>query len=157
MTLLTSLTIRRATEADLPSIYRMEQASFADPWDEDAITAALTLPHMQTWVAERGDHVSRELVGFVIGLMLGAEAEVADLAVSPAMRGQGVGGFLLDFLLAGAAREGVASVFLEVRESNVAARALYVSRAFREVGRRRGYYRQPVEDALLLRRDLVPT
>ena len=52
---------------------------------------------------------------------------------------------------------GVESVFLEVRESNHAARTLYASRAFQGIGRRRGYYRVPMEDALLLKRELGPT
>jgi ribosomal-protein-alanine N-acetyltransferase len=49
---------------------------------------------------------------------------------------------------------GVRSLYLEVRESNVSARALYDSRSFAQVGRRKGYYRSPIEDALLMRRDL---
>jgi ribosomal-protein-alanine N-acetyltransferase len=69
------------------------------------------------------------------------------------MRGQGVGGRLLDATIGELERRGATSTFLEVRESNAAARALYASRGFDSVGRRRNYYRRPVEDALVLRRD----
>jgi ribosomal-protein-alanine N-acetyltransferase len=90
-------------------------------------------------------------------MVAGAEAEVADLAVAPAARRRGIGRALIDRLLSDLEREGVLAVFLEVRESNRAARALYESRAFHGVGRRRGYYRFPLEDALLLKRELGPT
>jgi ribosomal-protein-alanine N-acetyltransferase len=156
MTVAARVTVREATVADLPDVHRLEKACFSDPWDEASIAAALTLPHMRSWVAERGEGSGQEVVGYVIGLMLGPESEVADLAVAPEYRGQGIGGLLLDHLLLSSAREQVEVVFLEVRESNSSARALYRSRGFREVGSRRAYYRNPVEDALLLRRDIGP-
>ncbi len=157
MSAVQELVVRRATSGDLEGIERLERASFSDPWDRDAIHAALTLPHMKAWVAERGDGAERHLVGYVIGLMLGGEAEVADIAVAPEQRGSGAGGVLLDHLLAESVRDGVSVVFLEVREGNAAARGLYASRSFREVGRRKGYYHHPLEDALVLRRDLAPS
>jgi ribosomal-protein-alanine N-acetyltransferase len=61
---------------------------------------------------------------------------------------------MLDAVLIEMARRGVANAYLEVRESNKAARRLYESRGFREIGRRERYYRRPVEDALVLRRTL---
>jgi ribosomal-protein-alanine N-acetyltransferase len=66
-------------------------------------------------------------------------------------RGRGLGGKLLDAALDEVASRGADQVFLEVRESNHTARSLYASRGFTEVSRRRGYYRSPVEDALVLR------
>ena len=89
--------------------------------------------------------------------MLSDEAEIADLAVAPTPAARGIGGLLLDRVAATCGARGVRSLYLEVRESNSAARALYESRSFVQVGRRRGYYRHPPEDALLLKRDLVPT
>ena len=89
---------------------------------------------------------ARDIVAAVLD-----EAEVLNLAVSPSCRGLGVGGMLLDAALSEAAAAGATSVFLEVRESNVAARALYASRGFTEISRRSRYYRKPVEDALVLR------
>ncbi len=61
---------------------------------------------------------------------------------------------MLDVLLIDLGRKGVKAAFLEVRESNAAARGLYGSRGFREIGRRKNYYRRPVEDALVMRRIL---
>jgi ribosomal-protein-alanine N-acetyltransferase len=115
---------------------------------------------MRVLVAEepvgRGDGAGRPL-GYVVAMIAGPEAEIADLAVSPDARRRGIGRALIDRLLADLEAEHVTAVFLEVRESNHPARALYESRAFRAIGRRKGYYRLPVEDALLLKRELGPT
>ena len=158
-----TLVIRPAAEYDIPEVLRIERASFADPWSADSFHHSLDLDRMRFLVAEErregdgaetGDGV---LLGYVIALVVLEEAEIADIAVSRDARRRGVGGMLLDRVSDELGQRGVRSVYLEVRESNTAARSLYESREFKQVGRRRGYYRQPNEDALVLRRDLVPT
>ena len=156
-----ALHIRRAVEADVTAMVAIERASFSDPWTAAAIASTLRYDHMRVLVAEErgelgGDGAGRPL-GYVVAMDAGQEAEIADLAVAPDARRRGIGRALIDRLLADLEAEGVESVFLEVRESNRGARALYESRAFRGIGRRRGYYRLPVEDALLLKRALGPT
>ncbi|MEO8335694.1 MAG: ribosomal protein S18-alanine N-acetyltransferase [bacterium] len=158
-----TLVIRPAEHYDIPEVLRIERDSFADPWSADSFLTSLELDRMRFLVAEeRGEGDSSRtgngmLVGYVIALVLGEEAEIANLAVSSDARGRGVGGLLLDRVTDELVQRGVWSVYLEVRESNTAARALYKSRAFRQVGRRRGYYRHPAEDALLLKRDTEPS
>ena len=156
------LVVRAARDSDIDSVLAIERASFADPWGRDSFETAIHLDRMLFLVAEgsladeggRTDYGKREVLGFVVALLLLDEAEVADLAVVPAARGRGIGGLLLDHVTADAHAVGVRSLYLEVRESNVSARALYDSRSFTHVGRRRGYYRNPTEDALLMRQDL---
>jgi ribosomal-protein-alanine N-acetyltransferase len=159
-----ALVIRRAEREDIPAVLRIEGESFADPWTADSFESSLALDRIQFLVAEEllTDNGSeqagaRSLVGYVIALVAADEGEVADLAVAPAARRRGIGGLLLDRVSLAAADRGVRALYLEVRESNLAARRLYESRSFRPVGRRAGYYRHPPEDALLLRRDLEPT
>jgi ribosomal-protein-alanine N-acetyltransferase len=82
------------------------------------------------------------------------ESEIANLAVTDDARRAGVGARLLDHALEAAQQRGCRVVFLEVRESNAAARGLYASRGFEVAGRRSKYYRKPIEDALVLRRGL---
>jgi ribosomal-protein-alanine N-acetyltransferase len=82
------------------------------------------------------------------------EGELANLAVAPELRSRGIGRLLLDAILQNATTRGVRQLYLEVRESNVAARGLYLGRGFEQVGRRKRYYRSPTEDALILRRAL---
>jgi ribosomal-protein-alanine acetyltransferase len=96
------------------------------------------------------------VVGYAVAWFAADEAELANLAVAASARGRGVGALLLDAVLAEAAHRGAATVYLEVRESNAAARRLYASRSFAEVGRRRRYYHNPAEDALVLARPIAP-
>ena len=91
------------------------------------------------------------LAGYAVAWFVVGEGEVANIAVHPGCRGQGVGASLIDDVLREARQRQTTAVFLEVRESNDPARQLYASRGFQQVGRRRKYYRHPVEDALLLR------
>ncbi len=92
-------------------------------------------------------------LGFAMGRVAAAEAEVLTIAVRPASRRVGAGAALLGALMAEAARRGAAEVFLEVAEGNVAARALYTRSGMTEVGRRRRYYPDGA-DALVLRAGL---
>ena len=163
--------IRRAEKDDISRIVQIEGESFADPWAAESFESSLVLDRMQFFVAEElladdagggggggtgGMSGGASLIGYVLALIAADEGEIADLAVTPAARRRGVGGLLLDRVSRAAADRGVRVLYLEVRESNVAARRLYESRSFLPVGRRRGYYRHPSEDALVLRRDLEP-
>jgi [ribosomal protein S18]-alanine N-acetyltransferase len=84
------------------------------------------------------------------------EAHIHNLAVRPDLRRRRLARWLLEQILGLVERQGASSVFLEVRRSNQAALSLYGNLGFREVGTRRGYYRQPVEDALVLSRGAPP-
>lgn len=139
--------IRAATSADLAAIVAIERASFPDPWSAEAFRAHLGDIFL---VAES----TAALVGYAVAWSLGPEGEILNLAVAPSDRGRGTGRALLDALLGDLARRAVRRAFLEVRLSNKAARCLYERAGFREVGRRRGYYQRPREDALVLARDL---
>jgi [ribosomal protein S18]-alanine N-acetyltransferase len=156
------LHIRRAVRADLAAMLRIEQASFADPWTVDSLATALSLERMRVLVAESAEQgrergaAGREVLGYVVALVVGPEAEIADLAVAPDARRQGIGRALLSGALAELRAAAVRTVYLEVRESNQGARTLYEAYGFESVGRRRGYYRSPVEDALVLRREFGP-
>ena len=141
--------IRAASTADLDAIARIESASFADPWPRRAFQAHLRDVFL---VAES----ARDVAGYVVARLMGDEAEILNVAVRPDARGGGIGRALLDGVLDGLKELQAAAVFLEVRVSNAAARRLYEIAGFTEVGRRRGYYSAPVEDALILRRDFQP-
>jgi ribosomal-protein-alanine N-acetyltransferase len=161
----TPLHIRRATIEDLGAMLRIERASFSDPWTEDSFATALSLDRMHVLVAELQGEMAADqsrdgaprLLGYVVALVVGPEAEIADLAVAPESRRRGIGRALLQRALDELAAAGVRALYLEVRESNRAARTLYDAHGFGSVGRRRGYYRAPLEDALVLRREIGPT
>jgi [ribosomal protein S18]-alanine N-acetyltransferase len=136
--------IRAASTADLDAVARIERASFADPWSRRAFQVHL---HDLFLVADRDGTVA----GYVIGRVTGAEGEILNIAVDPSRRTNGLGRALLDASLDALRAAGVESVFLEVRVSNTAARRLYEAGGFTEIGRRRGYYDRPVEDAVVMR------
>jgi len=141
--------VRPMTPDDVAAVAAIEAVSFSDPWPASAFAQLLPQPHVRMHIA-RGD--GEGVLGYCVLLLAADEGEIANIATAPQVRGQGIAGRLLDHALEVAMTDGAAAVFLEVRESNTAARQLYASRGFLPVGRRRGYYEQPREDALLLRR-----
>lgn len=152
------LVVRPAARDDLTRVHEIERAAFSDPWSFQSFADLLANPRVLFAVAERESRQGEPggVVGYVVAWFVVDEAEVANVAVAPEARGQGVGARLLDEALDAARRKGSASVYLEVRDSNAPARALYASRGFVQIARRRRYYRRPVEDALVMRRALDP-
>jgi ribosomal-protein-alanine N-acetyltransferase len=144
-----------ATRAHLTQVASIENACFSDPWSETSFRQALENPGVFFRVATEG--ADGAVVGYVVAWFAGGEGEIANVAVAPAARGRGIGGLLLDAAIAAAAEHGAEALYLDVRESNARARALYDSRGFVEVGRRRRYYRRPSEDAIVLRRGIGTT
>jgi ribosomal-protein-alanine N-acetyltransferase len=143
-----------AREDDVAAIAAIERRVFSDPWSERAFRDVLAHPAMYFACAreQTADGYAAERVrGYVVAWFAGGQGEIANLAVEESARGRGLGSELLDAALDEARGHGTEEVFLEVRSSNVRARELYESRGFVEVGRRRRYYRRPVEDAIILR------
>jgi ribosomal-protein-alanine N-acetyltransferase len=145
------LTIAEATRDDVPAIVAIERAAFSDPWSAQSFREALE-HHAVYFACARRDGAG--VVGYVVAWFVADEGEIANLAVAPEGWGAGIGRALLDAALREAGRRRASAVYLEVRDSNERARRLYESRGFEEVGRRRDYYRRPVEDAIVLRRTL---
>lgn len=139
-------------EADLPAIAKIERAAFSDPWSERSFREALAQPAIYFAVARSDEG---EVLGYVVAWFVADEGQIANLAVAPPGWGRGIGRALLTSAMEEAVVRRVADVYLEVRDSNQRARRLYGSCGFKEVGRRRGYYRLPVEDAIVLRRTLT--
>jgi [ribosomal protein S18]-alanine N-acetyltransferase len=142
-----SYRIRPATIADVPAIAAIERACFTDPWTAAGIAETIQYGTARAFVAV----VSGRVVGYVMARISGEEAEILNLAVLPADRRQGLARQLLATGLGALAELKVAEVYLEVRESNAGAIALYQGFGFRPVGFRSDYYRNPREDALVLR------
>jgi len=145
--------VRMAGPADLPHMAAIEDASFADPWPRQAFEELLGTPQARCTVAAPPEG---PIVGYCILLLAGPEGDVANIATDPRWRGRRVAGRLLGEAIAAARAQGVEALFLEVREGNAPARALYARHGFVQVGRRGRYYRHPNEDALVLRCVLAP-
>jgi len=144
--------VRRATPANIPAMLALERhAATAAHWREDDYQRMFAAPEAATRIALVIEE--EQVVGFIVARALGEEWEIENVAVAGQARRRGLGTRLLGELLDLARNSGARAVFLEVRESNLAARALYEKWAFVESGRRKGYYREPEEDALIYKFD----
>jgi ribosomal-protein-alanine N-acetyltransferase len=139
--------IRPTTPDDLGELALLEQAAFSDPWSSEMLTEALETRGAVALVA---DDPAGRVCGSVMARVAADEGEILTIAVAPALRGHGLGRRLLDAALEQLVSRGARSVWLEVRPSNHAARAMYRAAGFAAAGLRRGYYRRPAEDALVL-------
>lgn len=140
-------TIRDARVADVASLAAIEIEAFSDPWPESAFRDILRMPSARATVAVDAHDVA---LAYCVLITAADQGEIANLAVAKHAHRQGLASRLLSDALEFAVAKNVVAVYLEVRESNAAARALYGAKDFREIGRRRGYYQRPPEDALVL-------
>lgn len=127
----------------------IEALCFSAPWSEKSIASELTNP-LSLWVVATD---AGRVVGYVGSQSVLGEADMMNLAVLPEYRRRGIGKELVCRLTDELNNKEVHSLMLEVRASNDGAIALYSSLDFCQVGRRPGYYRNPKEDALILRKE----
>jgi [ribosomal protein S18]-alanine N-acetyltransferase len=143
--------VRPACEADLPRLVEIAAHSVtAAQWNQAEYVKLFASGAMQsraTLVIEDGG----EVAGFIVGKQIDHEWEIENIAVTGDARRRGLGTRLLGEFLDLVRSRGGREIFLEVRESNHAARALYEKWAFVEAGRRKAYYQHPPEDALIFR------
>ncbi len=144
------ISIRDATAVDLPGMMALEKhAATAAHWSVQQYETLIRGSNPERTALIIEDESGLE--GFVIARVVDREWEIENIAIAGPARGRGLGTRLLGELLDLARARGADAVFLEVRESNRAARALYEKWAFLEGGRRPGYYKDPEEDAILYR------
>lgn len=140
-------TIRKMTLEDIPAVIDLDHKSFSLPWPERSFRFEVTdNPASRCWVAE----LDGKVIGMIVVWLLVDEAHVATIATDPDFRRQGVAKSLLAHALRHLIDEGAQSSFLEVRESNIAAQEMYRKFGYEEAGRRRRYYRDNDEDAILM-------
>ena len=144
---MSDVVIRRMTEADLEQVVAIDQASFSLPWPPRSFAYELTDNFTsRSWVAE----LDGQVVAMMVGWLIVDELHVATIATRPDQRGRGFGKRLLIHALIQAQAEGAVRAFLEVRSGNVAAQNLYRNLGFVEDGRRKEYYKDNLEDAVLM-------
>ncbi|MBQ3020036.1 MAG: ribosomal protein S18-alanine N-acetyltransferase [Clostridia bacterium] len=139
--------IRAWEEKDLPKIAELERECFSDPWNEQALFSSFTLPFSHCFLIEDKGQVC----GYCILSVLFEDAEVLNIAVSKEYRKKGYGGLLMENMLERARALGATQCFLEVRESNAAAIALYTKYGFLQYGIRKNYY-EDGENALTMKK-----
>ena len=127
----------------------LEKLCFSDPWSENSVASELNNPLSLWLVALDGER----LAGYVGSQTVMDESDMMNLAVHPDCRKQGTATALIVGLVEELAKRGSRCLTLEVRASNENAISVYRKLGFQEVGRRKNYYRNPREDALILRKE----
>ena len=149
------MTIRPATSDDLDSMMALaREAASAAQWSEKEYRHLFSAqsPARLILVANNSQSIPTAIIGFLVARHVAPEWELENIVVAANARRKGIGNQLLRALVATARETNSDSVFLEVRESNAAARALYEKSGFQPTGRRKSYYSNPIEDAILYRR-----
>lgn len=140
------------TADHVPSVAALEAICFSDPWSENSVASELNNP-LSLWLIAVEDET---VVGYVGSQTVMGETDMMNVAVHPNHRRQGVARSLIAALVQALKDLESHSLTLEVRASNEPAIALYTDLGFTEAGRRRNYYRNPKEDALILRKEWEP-
>lgn len=140
--------------ADLPEILAIEKASFAVPWPETAFVEEMHGHYGQCAVLRPVGDGKAPIAGYICFWILEGELIINNVAIAPAWRRLGLGRRLMAHAFDAARRSGCHAAYLEVRPSNVAALSLYARFGFTVISRRRGYYGDNLEDALVMRAPL---
>jgi ribosomal-protein-alanine N-acetyltransferase len=136
---------------DLAAVLAIERASFPNPWPATTFLGEVqNAPVSHPYVAVSGAGDNERVIGYVLFWLISDEAQINNIAVHPEFRRRGIGESLLRQTLDLIRGLGGSFVILEVRQSNQAAQSLYLKLGFSEIGRRRSYYFNPEEDALVM-------
>lgn len=142
--------IRSMTENDIPYVHAIEADSFNDAWDKEAFVYSVNAAHDYSIVAVTNDTVC----GFLIMRISFDTADIINVCVAEKFRKKKIGTKLLRDVLRYGAQAGVMRCLLEVRKSNVPAIRLYENEGFIKEGIRKSYYSNPVEDAIVMIKEL---
>ena len=143
------IAIKEMNANHVPQIAELERICFHDPWSENSIATELRNPLACWLVAVDGELV----VGYVGSQTVMDMSDMMNIAVHPDFRRKGIAQMLVERLVDALKARQSLSLMLEVRASNVSAQALYEKMGFQQVGLRKNYYRNPKEDALILRKE----
>lgn len=141
--------IMKMTQCHVSQIADLEKICFNDPWSENSIASELD-NRLSHWLVALDDE---KVVGYVGSQTVLGETDMMNIAVHPAYRKQGIATELIEALIQVLKERGSHSLMLEVRESNNPAKELYLKMGFELVGIRKNYYRNPKENALILRKE----
>ena len=146
-----SVRLRLADVSDVDAMAAIELVSQSDPWNDEMFARELGIAWSHSWIVESSQG---GVLAFLVFWIVEGEAHILSVAVAPSARRKGVAQFLLRSFTEACRARAVAFVTLEVRAGNVGARALYSGLGFRKIGRRKEYYPDNDEDAVIMNLDL---
>lgn len=145
------VTLREALRSDIEGIYQIEQACFSTSWSKEALLDDLEVEDKLYLVAEADDG---KIIGYAGSWLVLDEGQITNIAIHPEHRRAGYGSKMTRKLTQMLRKQGMKHIFLEVRVSNIAAQAMYRRLGFTAVGVRKQFYSDPVEDGLIMRKEM---
>ena len=136
-------------EADIPAVLVIEGLSFPNPWSDATFRGEVQNKGISFPVAIVHE-LDQKVVGYILYWQIRDEVQITNIAIHPDFRGRGIGETVLKVILKEVRGKGATFVTLEVRSSNTPAISLYRKLGFKVLGMRKGYYRNPVEDAYVM-------
>lgn len=144
-----NIRLSRMTRRDLPDVLKIERLSFPNPWPPSTFEGeiqnyGLSHPLIAT------DEAAHRIAGYIIYWVIRDEVQINNIAIHPDYRRRRIAEDMLRGILAALEKQGIQFISLEVRAGNTAARTLYDKLGFKPIGLRKGYYSNPVEDAVVM-------
>ena len=146
-----NINVRIMTKEDIAQVVAIEEESFSLPWTVKGFEESLELKYSRFYVVVMDD----EVVGYIGTYFIGDEVDITNIAVSQKYRRKGMADKLIEAVLVYSEDIKAVAINLEVRPSNVPARCLYKKYGFEELGIRKNFYTKPVEDGIIMRKDLI--
>ncbi len=138
--------MRTMTGDDVHAVMEIEERSFVSPWTRGMFSQTLESSVARNYVMLE----DRRITGYIVLYRAGLEMHIMNIAVDPARRRQGIALDMMERVLAQARADSIEECFLEVRETNFPAQALYERLGFKRIGKRKGYYTETNEDAIVM-------
>jgi [ribosomal protein S18]-alanine N-acetyltransferase len=145
-----AIAIRNMRPEDVPDVASIERSSFSMPWSENSFYSEVYGRYSIARVAV----IRKRIIGYIITRLILGEGHLLDLAVHSDLRRRGIARSLLEDVICGLKINSCRAFYLEVRASNIAARQFYEKMDFTDIGTRKNYYINPVEDACILMLEL---
>ncbi|AIS51734.1 putative ribosomal-protein-alanine acetyltransferase RimI [Thermoanaerobacter kivui] len=139
--------IRPMEKEDVDEVLEIERLSFSIPWSKEAFISEVTKNSCARYIVAEVDN---KIVGYGGFWVVVDEGHITNIAVHPQYRSKGIGSKIMEGLIDIAKKNGISAMTLEVRESNIVAQHLYAKFGFRPLGRRKGYYLDNSEDAIVM-------
>lgn len=139
--------IRPMRKEDVEEVLEIEKLSFSTPWSKEAFISEVTKNSCAKYIVAEVDN---KIVGYGGFWVVVDEGHITNIAVHPEYRSKGIGSKIMEGLIDLAKKNGITAMTLEVRESNITAQHLYAKYGFRQLGRRKRYYQDNNEDAIIM-------
>ena len=145
-----NIVVRLMTADDIDQVVEIEEEAFASPWTRKGFEESLTYDYSRFYVAT----IDNEVVGYIGTYCMFEDVDITNVAVRQSFRRKGIANKLLEAVISYSIEKQFGYINLEVRPSNVPARKLYEKYSFGEIGIRKNFYTKPVEDGIIMQKDL---